>query len=1651
MKKQGSNKTLLRWLIPAVIVAVLAVAGLVTFLALGGKSADTAAGQSQSEELILYWNVDRKDYAAMGAQGASSRVARSDGYYYIRVAANGEQMDVPVESLDLVNRIDTVDVMSLIFDDNGVVVDMLTINQCTGGTIAPVLYVKSVDGNNVVANTQGGFKGLDIAFTTNENTKIYDVSGTGPLVGVPSDIRVDDEIVAIRDLEGNVSYVFLKGYSAPKDIYWNCERKYDSAAKITTRDSNVLGVYEFLMGFNGEQVTIRVRDHALASKIDSLGAKYMGIEFDDDGYAVSVTQSNSKLNVSGTFASWAYVDKIDGNTFHAINKEGVEFNGVFTDATKIMAVDPQGGYSCEYTQLRYGDKIHCMLDQRSRISHIFVHSRLAETPLYWNTERKYDSDHKVTTRTPAPDGYYYFDLASNGQPVRVRTKDRAMATKIDGYATRCFTLKLDGSDIVSFGTAESVHGNTYVFGSWAVVDEIDGNKLTVKKFTSTSTEVTHSTGVMSEEVEIINGSNNYISHCGEYSTLAVGDRVHCLLDIYGEIRVIFIVEKAYHTEIYWNLVRMYNSTTQQTTRTPDAEGYYHFNLAWEGQQVHLKTKDKTIANKIDGQASKAISLETDGDIITAYRAYTAVYDLFGSSRGLSWVDVLTVTQNGFTAQKNEAGHANDGKIFKAHFAWDCKVINTTNGFVSHAGEFTELRVGDKVHVLHDNDLNAKYIFVVSGREPEPLTTEEDCPCATITDWQPWDGTTDLVSGNYYLTQDVVAPKDGFLLQYTTVNLRLDGHTISSEGRCFYTKNDAHLNICDHTGSGKLIGSGVTGESGGVIRMYSEVGGACVKLWNLTLTTNGKNTPDKGGLVSASAPIYLYNCTLEGGKASTSGGNIHVNPTGVLQAFNTTIIGGNAPTGGNIHHQSGWMNLVNVTIRDGQSTGKSDNMNIKTTNWVKFKDVTITNSDATGGSGVTFAGGTIGLSGNIQICENGKNDVVMSTGACFTDEGMDAASRIRVESPEQTILTNAKSDLSGCFISFDSEDYQPVYDSENKSVFFRCLIVPRIHQDDHCVCGGLGNVGDHTCTAVAEWIPITDEVFDTVDGLYGFKEDGHYYLTEDYTPAKRITVRPGQNISICLNGYTLSRSSTLFYVGGHANVCDCHGDGVMSGNYAGDGGNVKLVSGASMNFYGGTITRGSAKGVPVALSMDKEGIVATNTEPSTFKMYGGTITGGTTAGNVKIWASANFVMYGGTIKNGTSTGNGGNINCTSAGTIKLLGGTLTGGSAATADGAYFSKGTITVGGTFRGDIYLADGAKLAISTEKPLTTGASIGIEMAKPGVFAQNVATDVSGYFTGDVTYNATAKTLSLTVPVITHDHCVCGGLGKVGDHTCTTVVDWIPVTEDVFDTVNSLYGFKEDGHYYLTGDFTPSKRITIRPGQNISLCLNGYTLSRSSTLFYVGGHANVCDCRGGGVMTGNYAGDGGNVKLVSGSSMNFYGGTITRGSAKGVPVALSMDKEGIAPTNTEPSTFKMYGGTITGGTTAGNVKIWASANFIMYGGTIKNGTSTGTGGNIVCSSTGTIKLLGGTVTGGSAATGNDVYFSKGTPVVGGTFQGDIYLASGVKLAISTEKPLTTGASVGIQMATLGVFAQNVATDVSSYFTGNVSYDPTEQTLTLNS
>ena len=172
---------------------------------------------------------------------------------------------------------------------------------------------------------------------------------------------------------------------------------------------------------------------------------------------------------------------------------------------------------------------------------------------------------------------------------------------------------------------------------------------------------------------------------------------------------------------------------------------------------------------------------------------------------------------------------------------------------------------------------------------------------------------------------------------------------------------------------------------------------------------------------------------------------------------------------------------------------------------------------------------------------------------------------------------------------------------------------------------------------------------------------------------------------------------------------------------------------------------------------------------------------------------------------------------------------------------------------------------------------------------------------------------------VSVHSHPVCGKTHTdIGDHTGTCEdVTWTAWDGNDMDAETRDIQLTT-GHYYLSGDVTPTSTIHI-VGQ-VYLCLNGCTLSYSGDVSSdsdsIGGMIllddeavlNICDCKGGGSIVYDHSSSTWRKStiLVKGkSTLNLYGGSV------------------IKEKGTE--------------TTAVDLNYYAGANFYMYGGKVEN------------------------------------------------------------------------------------------------------------------
>lgn len=235
------------------------------------------------------------------------------------------------------------------------------------------------------------------------------------------------------------------------------------------------------------------------------------------------------------------------------------------------------------------------------------------------------------------------------------------------------------------------------------------------------------------------------------------------------------------------------------------------------------------------------------------------------------------------------------------------------------------------------------------------------------------------------------------------------------------------------------------------------------------------------------------------------------------------------------------------------------------------------------------------------------------------------------------------------------------------------------------------------------------------------------------------------------------------------------------------------------------------------------------------------------------------------------------------------------------------------------------------------------------------------------------------------HSHPICGAAhADIGDHTGDNCKDatwtaWNGTDEITYDADTKT------AYVYLTSNATRNKRLIVKAGYTLYLCLNGRELKSSVTSSDAyqgmsqvinvdnGAQFILCDCKGGGTITHSTNAKGKGVR-VGGSdnaaaTFSMYGGTISGNHADAQCLGA-----GGAGVEIQNGTFKMYGGTISdnyeentgspyGG---GGVCAQTSSTFTMYGGTINNNYSVTDAGGVTVVG-GAMNIYGGTISNNTA------------------------------------------------------------------------------------
>lgn len=715
MKKEANGKKSLAWLwILIAIIAVLAIAGgVLGFIFLGGLFGEQEVVEPEPEKIMsdLYWNVDRK-LMIDPETGLSIREAAADGMYYMRLAVNGEQKEIPVADKKLVNRMDILDVFGLQFDAEGNVVDLIAPEDMYT-KIGEKVFVQSIEGNTIIVNTSQALNGMQIPVTLPGTEGVFSVSTLErpAFDGEATELEVMDQVLIYGSDETTAHTIYVTDRFWDSDVYWRTVRMWDSTNKFTSRVQQPDGYWYFDMAAKGQIKTYRTNIPEVIKAIDGYGvnAAYCGLVFDENGDVIDCF--NAAMAARGYVAASGYhITEIseDGKTFTATrifsgNEVGKTYTSTITEETEIYNVNTTADFVGQATELQLNDAVMIIADAKGNAKRIFVYIRQVDSPMYYLLNRSYSSASGMTA-TPDAEGYYNFTFAVKGKQKKFKTKDEALAEQIHTYGYCMMGLKVSGDKVLKAYNPECVSGNYSFAGGYFVQSFAD------PLLSAQSTSGTAANGVLAEGAEIYDVSGvDRVK--GKKAKLREGDRVVCYNNAQGEITHVYITARhVAGTKLYWNInTRAYDGNKFETTAQKNEEGYYTFKVIKPGKgEVELKTTSKEVASQFHAIGTGIpIALKVSGTTLKAAYPGWAVVE----GGGYYSLNNTTLTE------KTEEG---DYKALTTTLLYgtlkigsDCKTYNvgTMSQTKKFRGESTSVQVGDRVYPLYSYQGAAKYIFV----------------------------------------------------------------------------------------------------------------------------------------------------------------------------------------------------------------------------------------------------------------------------------------------------------------------------------------------------------------------------------------------------------------------------------------------------------------------------------------------------------------------------------------------------------------------------------------------------------------------------------------------------------------------------------------------------------------------------------------------------------------------------------------------------------------------------------------------------------------------------------------------------------------------------------------------------------------------------
>ncbi len=1552
MKQEATKKPKkLLWLwigLASLVLVAGAVVGAI--LLFGGKGPTGPVGGRPD----LYWNLDKEFYTKDSESGLSTREAGEDGVFRVRFAYNGEQVELPVADKQLVNFIDTMDIMGLVKDSDGVVVDVIAVEDIAT-PVAQNAYVQQVVGDKIIANSSIAMNGMQYTIELCDLTQMYDISDTAEVAGQIIDASafeaMDSIWVYANDLE-EVTHIYMTDHSATSPVYWRAYQMWNGTEKSTSRVPDENGVYSIDFCCDGEIVTLKCKDKSIVTSIDNKSPHscHFGFVFDEEGYIIEIM--NSGIGIRGAVAAERIdVLELDGNYFAGTqlitSDSGLSYSATLPEDCIIYdastAAMREGRQGKPVDSLQLNDRICVWTDPMGTPVMVYIANRLADCDAYFNLSRKYDGTKKETTREPDWAGYYTFEVVKAGETGKktVKTKDKEVATFIDAISNRVVGMKVENGIIKYAYADDDIYGWSSVWEGY--IPQIQG---TIASFVSFSRPDSPTNVLMTPGYKAYDITGKDVPY-GTETTLRVGDIATVTRDVSCNGLVAFVIRRLVDGDnnAYYNLDYQFNNTTKETMRVPDAEGYYVFTMAHKGKQVTVKTKDKELASKIDQSPV--------GDLVCIMRVENGIaYELYDTQSAYGQVLRSGYRVKSINADGTYTVYAGDYE-FDLKMADDCIMYNVSTVYDSHRGERCySIKPGDMVTTLADYRGYAKLIYVRQRCTDNIYINKQ----------RMYDTGTKLTlrepdaEGKYWFELAV----DGEIKKFWTKSLdiasQVDAYTTPFGAR---VKGDEILNVTAAVYAGKARSTPYNGwdvTSAGkwsIGLQFNKVGyGNTGEKKSVNLSSNVKVFD-----ISPTAKQFGEKVELKKGDRILAYADIDGNICYIYVLFHDSRVKGSVGYCEHCKQEVKWLPWAGGSwdgydahyylAGDVQYSGQSNIGNntkdyeiVLDLNGCKYEAIgsrgfliryndQLTIIDSVGGGSLAGTGINGGNGGTFMLSGNGILNLYSGTLTFVDHEAISIRSGSVIYAAYESTINMYGGTITGGIVNTSDENIQYAIDNTKIPEPPEKPKSPNIN-----VLGGNIHIQQST-----------------VLNIYG---------------------------GVIENGQAVRSTGKTWEYG---NISECAAQG---GNiYAGGNSVINLYDGAEIrngysNQHGGNVFLATA----------------------TLNMLGGKIHGGVCdsyAGNLYNQFGAVANISGGVIENGTAGTVGNNIYVShDTGELHLSGGKITGDITMGNGKAVSISGTAKV--TMGKNCGLSIPSKIKLSVGE-LKNGAEVYIN-AK-GAFSEANAKNQSYVDAGYI------KAASSRTDVIVKDNVlVMQGEITYCEH-CNSDVEWSEWTGVDYPT---------SGHYFVAKDFHQPRQLVIETDVVLDLYGHKYTSTKIRN-FLVRGTLSIMDSVGGGEMitTCDYVYHGG-IAMVGNSNgtpsgFNLYSGTLKLDTDYTVdkPVANA----GLIQFKGDE--LNIYGGTMIGGHVTQNggcIYSGGAASVVnIYGGTLTGGTADGTGDIIY--SKNVVNVYGGNVD-GEIYIESGVSSLAGAPVVGELFLAkgalvDISgLETGANIGINAEGVFTT-------------------------------------------